>query len=320
MVKVYTDIWNDFQFREPVYLDGHHEAHKFDLVKWEEHEPYEVFDLYTGEKRGSVWVFTASVSASLTFDNQKYLPFCNSAWDTSAILYSCKLFFFDLIVSPTLNLGSISFSKVFVLLFHLYPRDLIASNNLSFSINDNLAQNGIEYEYAFVPVFQGIEGNYITNTIKSKFNGVFICDAESIYKFYTNVSYGTNERVQQIRIFEPFGRKYPVVVSNALLNYETGSFKGDILNNDFLETRKINAKEIVEKRKQIIDFLTNKKAKILKDWNGNFWLIFITDNIQTSYANNSGMSIVNVDAEWTEIGDANSGSDLYLNGILKEEQ
>lgn len=191
---------------------------------------------------------------------------------------------------------------------------------LSFVLNDNLNQNDTEYEYAFVPVFQGIEGNYITNTIKSKFNGVFICDAESIYKFYTNVSYGTNERVQQIGVFEPFGRKYPVVVSNALLNYETGSFKGDILNNDFLETRKINAKEIVEKRKQIIDFLTNKKAKILKDWNGNFWLIFITDNIQTSYANNSGMSIVNVDAEWTEIGDANSGSDLYLNGILKEEQ
>ena len=191
---------------------------------------------------------------------------------------------------------------------------------LSFTLNDNLNQNDVEYEYAFVPVSQGIEGNYITNTIKSKFNGVFICDAESIYKFYTNVSYGTNERVQQIGVFEPFGRKYPVVVSNSLLNYETGSFKGDILNNDFLDTRRIDAKEIREKRKQIVDFLTNKKAKILKDWNGNFWLIFITDNIQTDYANNSSMSIVNVESRWTEVGDANSGSDLYLNGILKEEQ
>ena len=191
---------------------------------------------------------------------------------------------------------------------------------LSFTLNDNLNQSDVEYEYAFVPVSQGIEGNYITNTIKSKFNGVFICDAESIYKFYTNVSYGTNERVQQIGVFEPFGRKYPVVVSNSLLNYETGSFKGDILNSDFLNTRRINAKEIVEKRKQVVDFLTNKKAKILKDWNGNFWLIFITDNIQTDYANNSGMSIVNVEAKWTEVGDSNSGTDLYLNGIIKEEQ
>ena len=191
---------------------------------------------------------------------------------------------------------------------------------LSFTLNDYINQNEVEYEYAFVPVSQGVEGNYITNTIRSKFNGVFICDADSIYKFYTNVSYGSTERVQQIGVFEPFGRKYPVVVSNSLLNYETGSFKGDILNNDFLETRKINPKEIVEKQKQIVDFLTNKKAKILKDWNGNFWLIFITDNIQIDYENNSSMSIINVEAKWTEIGDSNSGTDLYLNGILKEEQ
>ena len=205
-----------------------------------------------------------------------------------------------------------------ITLYYVSAEEL--GTTLSFTLNDNLNQNDVEYEYAFVPVFQGIEGNYISNTIKSKFNGVFICDAESIYKFYTNVSYGTNERVQQIGVFEPFGRKYPVVVSNSLLNYETGSFKGDILNNDFLDTRRIDAKEIVEKRKQIVDFLTNKKAKILKDWNGNFWLIFITDSIQTSYANDSGMSIVNVESRWTEVGDANSGSDLYLNGILSEEQ
>lgn len=47
---VYTDIWNGFQFRQPQYLDGHFEPHKFDLVKWEDHEPYEVIDFYTSEK------------------------------------------------------------------------------------------------------------------------------------------------------------------------------------------------------------------------------------------------------------------------------
>ena len=50
MVRVYTDEWNGFQFRAPSYLDGHFEPHKFDLVKWEEHEPYEVTDWVTGEK------------------------------------------------------------------------------------------------------------------------------------------------------------------------------------------------------------------------------------------------------------------------------
>lgn len=51
MVRVYTDEWNGFQFRSPAYLDGHFEPHKFDLVKWEEHEPYEVVDFYTGKKK-----------------------------------------------------------------------------------------------------------------------------------------------------------------------------------------------------------------------------------------------------------------------------
>ena len=53
MVRVYTDIWNGFQFRAPSYLDGHFEPYEFDLVKWEDHEPYEITDWITGEKRMS---------------------------------------------------------------------------------------------------------------------------------------------------------------------------------------------------------------------------------------------------------------------------
>jgi hypothetical protein len=51
MVRVYTDIWNDFQFRAPTYLDGHFEPFKFDLVKWYDHEPWEAINLETGEKK-----------------------------------------------------------------------------------------------------------------------------------------------------------------------------------------------------------------------------------------------------------------------------
>ena len=51
MIRVYTDIWNDFQFRAPVYVDGHFEPFKFSLVKWYDHEPMEVTDWVTGEKK-----------------------------------------------------------------------------------------------------------------------------------------------------------------------------------------------------------------------------------------------------------------------------
>ena len=46
-------IWNDFEFRPPTYLDKHFEPNVYALVKWQEHEPYEVIDLDTGNKRMS---------------------------------------------------------------------------------------------------------------------------------------------------------------------------------------------------------------------------------------------------------------------------
>ena len=192
--------------------------------------------------------------------------------------------------------------------------------SLSFTINDYLNQNNVEYEYAFVPVSQGTEGNYISNTINSKFDGVFICDFDTIYKFYAGVKYGAGQRVQKIGVFEPLGRKYPVVVSNALLNYETGSFEGYVINNDFLETRILDDKVMIEERKRLLDFLTNKKAKVLKDWNGNYWLMIITGNPSINYANGSGMRLASVGAEWTEVGDGQNGHDLYEAGILMEAQ
>ena len=140
-------------------------------------------------------------------------------------------------------------------------------NSLNFTFNDNLAASGYTYEYAFVPVVAGVEGNYITNTIGAKFDGVFICDLDTIYKFYVGVKYGTNERVQKIGVFEPYGRKYPVVVSNGLINYETGSVTGTVLADDYLKTKAMNRMAMVKEQKALKDFLTNKKAKILKDLN-----------------------------------------------------
>lgn len=51
MVKEYTEIWNGFQIREPVFLTGKKDPYMFDLVKWEDHDPIEVTELSTGERK-----------------------------------------------------------------------------------------------------------------------------------------------------------------------------------------------------------------------------------------------------------------------------
>ena len=190
--------------------------------------------------------------------------------------------------------------------------------DLSFTINDNLNLNNMEYEYAFVPISNGIEGNYITQTIYSQFDGIFICDINTIYKFYYGVEYGSNDRVQQVGVLEPYGQKYPIIISNSLINYETGSIKGSILPDDFGKTSNniINREAISLKKKNLFDFLTNGKPKIIKDWNQNQWLVFITSNPSASFNNNVGMGLVDVEFEWTEVGDINNKLDLYNNGLI----
>lgn len=192
--------------------------------------------------------------------------------------------------------------------------------SLEFVFNDNLAQNGIEYEYGFFPIIDGIEGNYVSNTVLSQFKGVFICDMNTIYKFDKGVEYGDLEQVQKIGVFEPFGRKYPVVVTNGLINYAKSSLKGKILNDDFNETKQIDRKKIVEKRENILKFFNNKKAKILKDWNGNYFLMMIVDSPKVSFSNNYGMGINTISASWAEIGDADSQQDLYQSGLVPEAE
>lgn len=191
-------------------------------------------------------------------------------------------------------------------------------NDLNFVFNDLLNKNGIQYEYAFVPIIENVEGNYIIDTVFSQFNGVFIGDAQNIYKFLYEVEYGSNSRNQQVGIFEVLGQQYPVFVANGALSYESGSVTATILNDDFETTGVINRTAITQQKDAIKDFLTNKKAKILKDWNGNIWLCIVNSNINVTYKSNYGMGIPSIQFDWTQVGDASNQQDLYKNGILTE--
>lgn len=188
--------------------------------------------------------------------------------------------------------------------------------DLSFVITDNLASYDTEYEYAFVPLIGENEGNYIINSIMSKFQGVFICDAETVFKFSAGVEYSNNQVNQEIGVFQPYNRQYPVIVSNSVLNYKSGSIGGWVLPENFDQNRVIDRKAITKEKEVLLNFLMNKKPKMIKDMNGNKWLVFFTGNPSLSYDNNYGQGMVKVNAEWTEIGDSESKDDLYEAGMI----
>ena len=188
--------------------------------------------------------------------------------------------------------------------------------DLSFVITDNLNAYNVEYEYAWVPMTNDVEGNYTIESILSQFQGVFICDVNNIFKLQAGVEYNNNDANQQVGVFQPYNRKYPVIVSNSLINYQTGTISSWVLPEDFEDSKSLDRFEITKEKEAILKFLMNKKPKIIKDTNGNNWLVYFTGNPSMSYNNNYGQGMVKVNAEWAEVGDPNDKTDLYENGLI----
>lgn len=194
--------------------------------------------------------------------------------------------------------------------------DISDPNSLSFVFNDNLAMSDEDYEYAYVPTAPGdVEGNYIIDTVQTKYKGVYICDANTIYKFIANVQYDNTDNVQQVGTYTVLGRRYPVVISNGLVNYQTGSMSGTVLPDNYEKTHTFSPTDITKQRNALVAFLTNKKPKMIKDYQGNMWLVYITGNPATQYAND-GSGLVDVSLQWTEIGDKDNKGDLYRSGLI----
>lgn len=198
--------------------------------------------------------------------------------------------------------------------YTLYNVPVTDPKDIDFVRYDYLAQNDTEYEYAIVPIIGNVEGEYSMNSITSQFYGIFITDGESSYKFKEGASYASNEKVRLTATYEPYGSKYPVVVSNGALNYDKGSVGGSVIM--FTADEQLDRKATVERLNTIKNFLTTPSAKILKDFNGNIWLVTLSDNLPITYYSEVGMGFARVDFNWSEIGDANDGQDLYDNNLI----
>lgn len=189
-------------------------------------------------------------------------------------------------------------------------------SDVDFVRYDYIAKNNETYEYAIVPVIGNTEGEYSINSIKSEFYGIFITDNKSSYKFLEGASYSGNERSNQTGIFEPYGSKYPVVIKNGALSYDKGTLTGTVITFD--TNQELDREGTIERLKAIENFLTEPTGKILKDFNGNIWLVSITDNIPVTYYSEVGMGFAQVSFNWNEIGNATDSGDLYYNNLIED--
>lgn len=199
----------------------------------------------------------------------------------------------------------------------LYEIPIKSASDLNFIKDDTFWKSGETYEYAIVPVLNGTEGDYITKSVYSECNGVFLSDTSGIYKFFAQVEYGDVTDTMDIGQYQTIGSKYPTLIINGNTNYQQGTTSGAILGKNYDITRIIDRQSVVELSEEIRAFLKNNKPKILKDWNGNCWLCSINASPNVSFDNSFGMGKVNVTFSWVEQGKYDNQEDLEINGMVQ---
>lgn len=206
----------------------------------------------------------------------------------------------------------------------------------------------------FLPILQQGEVQLqilggVSEPITALFDGVFICDAYKSYRLYGEVSYDTTTYNQEAGVHATLGSRYPIVVMNSESVYQNGGVNGLILPEDFgeiepqikelnniyclndcwstgyierdytnIENKRIvlDRHEMVNIRNEVMDFLTDGKPKVIKDWNGNIWEVMFTGNPTITYKGEWGMGLTNLNAQWTEIGNVNDEESLRYAGLL----
>lgn len=200
-----------------------------------------------------------------------------------------------------------------ITLFEININDL---EDMSFTRYDKYARNNTVYEYAFVPVSGGVEGNYSIISVESKFYKIYLCDESNIYSLDAGIAFGSISKSNKTNIFEPLMGKYPIVVSNAELSYKSGTLSGTIITPREEETKIWDFNQNIKLQNDILNFLINKKAKIYKDWMGNSYLILIVEDVSLTPNNSINGRLADVAFSFVEIGDAENQEDLYENGLI----
>lgn len=207
----------------------------------------------------------------------------------------------------------------------LYEQIITQASDMDFTYIDFLNQYGKTYQYALVPVLAQdqsgviveIEGGYtVSANVESVFDGVYIADQTNVERVKAGVGYGNVDMNQGVGSITPIGSKYPIVVTNSQNQYHNGSIRGTIVPNDFYSNGNLSRIGMVNKRNELEQFLTNKNAKIIKDWNGNMWLVMILSNVACTFNDNYGMGMVDFSADWVEVGDPTTQQDLYEAGLI----
>lgn len=177
---------------------------------------------------------------------------------------------------------------------------------------DKFGKGNTKYEYAVVPVLGNVEGNYSTNTIESSFDSYYLVEKDQAFPILYNAEIPNESINTTSGVISTLGRKYAVVINNGSSNYRSGTIKVAFIAVD--DNSQFDAKNNEDFKRNIEEFLTNKKPKLLKGYNGKMIMLKVSGNIDIEYSQHRDLAIYSI--PYVEIGDAENQEDLYYNNFV----
>lgn len=187
------------------------------------------------------------------------------------------------------------------------------TEDFKFTRYDKYASGDTPYEYAFVPVLNGVEGSLAIKSVDSKFKGVVIANKEIAYHTIADVSLNTHSRNFSVATLQPMNQRYPYVVHNGESNYDTGSCSAFFVKTDF-DAGRFDLNRLSKYQKEFLDFLADGTTKYLKYEDGRAWIIAVTGQPTQSTSEHKMKWITSFN--WTEVGSTSSSTDLYDGGFI----
>ena len=182
----------------------------------------------------------------------------------------------------------------------VYTKEILTIEEATFKLKDVLAVCGTNYHYN-VEIYEGnsfVESQMYEN-VRCQFDGLFIGDFNKSYVAGSNfkTDYKVNRIVEYVTTL---ASKYPFAVSNASVNYITGTSTGLFLPTT-PDKRKFERDYYSKYTDEVMSFLSDGGEKILKTHDGHIWYVLIDANPQQV---NSGFWGANdIQFSWTEIGE-----------------
>lgn len=199
----------------------------------------------------------------------------------------------------------------------LVTKEVASTEDFTINYPDYLIASGQTVEYAVVPVSYGLEGNYATVKVTSRFDKMFLIEGDVVWGTEMTDGFCDTTRKIPSSVVELLHHKYPIFVRNTIANYDTGTCKGSFvpLEEESCQFSYDREKDYqrVRYQKDFMDFVSDGIPKILKMPDGRLWLIQVTpDPADTA---NQQYNDRQITWSWVEVGDVNSEEDLYYLGF-----